>query len=589
MTALVPVTALQHNLRWVGPAPLWPKGGASTSQMRQPALLRFTSDQFVNELTQAIANGTLARHVAAWESARLPPPGTPPPWTPSQGDLPLKLFQPIHGRFYIVAASFVCQQLGLPDHALKVASQERTYFVLRRIASDGSGQEMAWVPDPNAPNDPGKHVWRSLTNPATVDPSEELLPLFPVFVPPTATTPGRRLHAGLIPTSSRETLASAAITTAPPASSDTDPRVFEANARIRDPYVAIIKATAQVANNYSPPGTAAATTANDPTIAPMAQASALLMLDLAEILEKYVPDVYKAITKQPGASAPTSGASGALYTTLHESVADTRHGVTWEEAIYAAWQAAAAMDKAGTSLPTMSATFNLFYANESLVGSGSDPTNPASYVPLDPTISASPLLEPATLGKQLENAIVANSAPFNPPDQVVGTAVVPKLDGAARYVVRCVFQRCALKRAQFGALFPPIVSDPTQAFEIAPFFDTDAPARTIRIPMPSDTSPSALRKFPKSVGFLLSPQLQKQLCQVSDLSSILKGQLGGPCLNVGEICCFSIPIITIIAMILMMMIAILLNFVFWWLPFLKICFPVPTVAALSPATEPEEA
>ena len=41
------------------------------------------------------------------------------------------------------------------------------------------------------------------------------------------------------------------------------------------------------------------------------------------------------------------------------------------------------------------------------------------------------------------------------------------------------------------------------------------------------------------------------------------------------ICSFSIPIITICAMIVLFIFVILLNIVFFWMPFLKICFPLP--------------
>ena len=46
-------------------------------------------------------------------------------------------------------------------------------------------------------------------------------------------------------------------------------------------------------------------------------------------------------------------------------------------------------------------------------------------------------------------------------------------------------------------------------------------------------------------------------------------------LNFSVICSFSIPIITICALILLMILVSLLNIVFWWKPFFKICFPVP--------------
>jgi hypothetical protein len=41
------------------------------------------------------------------------------------------------------------------------------------------------------------------------------------------------------------------------------------------------------------------------------------------------------------------------------------------------------------------------------------------------------------------------------------------------------------------------------------------------------------------------------------------------------ICSLSIPIITICALILLLIIVNLLNIVFWWLPYFKICFPIP--------------
>ena len=49
----------------------------------------------------------------------------------------------------------------------------------------------------------------------------------------------------------------------------------------------------------------------------------------------------------------------------------------------------------------------------------------------------------------------------------------------------------------------------------------------------------------------------------------------GEPLDLGLICSFSIPIITICALIVLMIFVILLNIVFWWLPFFRICFPVP--------------
>ena len=64
------------------------------------------------------------------------------------------------------------------------------------------------------------------------------------------------------------------------------------------------------------------------------------------------------------------------------------------------------------------------------------------------------------------------------------------------------------------------------------------------------------------------------------LNGIQKGMLKGDPpggdgdFDLGHICSFSLPIITLIAFILLMIIAVLLNIIFWWLPLLKICFPL---------------
>jgi hypothetical protein len=62
---------------------------------------------------------------------------------------------------------------------------------------------------------------------------------------------------------------------------------------------------------------------------------------------------------------------------------------------------------------------------------------------------------------------------------------------------------------------------------------------------------------------------------VSDGKSALKGDLGSESsFNLGELCSFSIPIITLCAFIVLMIFLSLLNLIFWWLPLLRICLPL---------------
>jgi len=45
--------------------------------------------------------------------------------------------------------------------------------------------------------------------------------------------------------------------------------------------------------------------------------------------------------------------------------------------------------------------------------------------------------------------------------------------------------------------------------------------------------------------------------------------------SIGMICSISIPIITICALIILMIMISLLDLIFRWLPFFILCFPVP--------------
>ena len=153
-----------------------------------------------------------------------------------------------------------------------------------------------------------------------------------------------------------------------------------------------------------------------------------------------------------------------------------------------------------------------------------------------------------------------------------------------------------------GPLDPPVLSGPTAAFQMAGFFDPDAPARPIRIALPIDTTPAGLRKFDKNTVFMISDALCGQIQRMrgitfgdlvlsvlpwpfhKDLSS--KVPKMGPCktgggVELGMMCTLSIPIITICALILLMIIVLLFDFIFKWIPLFIMCFPLPKFKAKS--------
>jgi hypothetical protein len=160
------------------------------------------------------------------------------------------------------------------------------------------------------------------------------------------------------------------------------------------------------------------------------------------------------------------------------------------------------------------------------------------------------------------------------------------------FVIRCVYLRPGC-----GPLQDDVVSERTDPFLLAGFFDPDAPARPIRIGLPIDTTPAGLRKFDRNTALVISDTLCGQIARLKGLTlgdlirTVLpwplhkdldlpdKGPCGGAGASFGMICSLSIPIITLCALILLMVMVSLLDFIFRWLPFFILCFPVPGMRA----------
>ncbi|MCP4378549.1 MAG: hypothetical protein GY794_20530 [bacterium] len=159
----------------------------------------------------------------------------------------------------------------------------------------------------------------------------------------------------------------------------------------------------------------------------------------------------------------------------------------------------------------------------------------------------------------------------------------------AWFVVRCVYER-----PRCGPLFPALVSEATRVFQMAPFFDPDAPTRPVRIPMPVDISPAGLRKYKKNTAFVISDMLCGKIKKIRKITlgdlvlSVLPWPFHkdlpnpgdtGPCESNGNsfgmICSLSIPIVTLCALILLMIMVALFDLFFRWIPFLFICLPIP--------------
>ncbi len=129
---------------------------------------------------------------------------------------------------------------------------------------------------------------------------------------------------------------------------------------------------------------------------------------------------------------------------------------------------------------------------------------------------------------------------------------------------------------------PRIVwSASSNPFTIAPWYEaSDAPPP--RIDLPDVLDPQSLRSLKPNVTFQVPARLHKLLNNTPE--DLLKGKdskgTGGP--DLPWLCGFNIPIITICAFILLNVVLGLLNLIFWWLFFVKICIPFPRKRASPP-------
>ena len=115
----------------------------------------------------------------------------------------------------------------------------------------------------------------------------------------------------------------------------------------------------------------------------------------------------------------------------------------------------------------------------------------------------------------------------------------------------------------------------SELFRVAAPFDPNA-SRPSAIPMPSL---SDLRSGLAKGASMITPPDTFNLLNALNLKKgasedvLPKDEPGG--IGIQWICSFSLPVITLVAMILLMIMISLLNIIFFWLPWVKICLPFP--------------
>ncbi len=713
-----------HPIQWQAPQPLWarfgatPAGAASAADQQRPAILRFASDDFMEQMLGALARDpssidALVARPETWRSPmaeqtdlieRTPIPriaqtgirkllGKKPKAsvaaTTHEADdphaqaqtlkLPLKLYQPAHQRYYLVASSLICGLPGLPERAVVPGATEQVNYVIRRLLPETPGnagdlKEFAYVK-----NAQGGRWQRVNDAAAQFVAGEELLPVFPLTYRDDAAH-ARTLWGGFVPVGRREELISASVDRAaaptfaagqrqlltnaePPAKRKSKlARVTQFQMEVAEPWKNLIRSSYKTIESFATPdleGEPESAAAKYKRIfdfnLQQQNVSWLILLDFADFLSLHLPDVWTAIeNNDPGplAQSPNSNDRKVLYAWLGTAempnalknalqlTVDLKAALAWPEAKTelrapesSLRHALKAMRAPGVREKLERMELNYINHKESLnhsdwpdfhfvlagLNTAYSPDGPFKYLdlagalssdeftpdPEKPTVKNPQPSMPLTavqqrerlgtdvdrltalVGRALEESMEVGAPPL-PFALQLKNALAADPGDPGWFVARFVYTR-----RDCGPLHPPVLSAPTQKFQLASFFDPDAPARPIRISLPMDTSPAGLRKYSKNTAFVLSDMLCGQVQRAKGLGFIdlvlsvlpwpfhkdLDLGAGGSCktgeINIGMICSLSIPIVTICALILLMIIVSLLDFIFRWMPYFIMCFPIP--------------
>lgn len=571
---------MAHDIEWYSPAPFWAKRleNGTRTQLQEPVLLGFERDDFMTAFQRTLSEtpNALPDWTAQWEehSAREGRTGRP---DDVSDEAPIPLYQPVHKRHYLVTASLVCRTRGLPDRAVDTANDESAAFVLRRLvpeADSDSYSEYRWVTGTEeskggqrGAKTPG--VWERVTNETDVPDREERHSMFPQSYDPKSpmeAMKGRRfLWSGLIPVAQRDAYETAQIEDAPNAeaggSVPEDPRRVEFDTYVVQPFQTLRESL------YDNSGYA-----DDlPDSADVRDTLLFAWLDFWTFLEDHLPTVAEAVTKDRFPKSTGDAERGrertALFRTLNSLSFQSELGTLGTTAAEILRNVSEQADQiAAGNLDAVLAADEL----PVLVPDADEEEGGVAAV-LNTLLHPSTRSDPDAAPEFQKKVVAALAPPETGSDGSQGVQI-PTADPTTggTYVVRCLYERPQCPD-------PLVVSERSAPFRMASFFDSNAPARDVNITLPS-ASLSDLRASSQSVTMTLTTELRNQVERVQDLTleELQDGEGGSsPGHNIGMICSLSIPIITICALVLLIIIVTLLNIVFWWLPFFKICFPLP--------------
>ncbi len=565
--------------------------------------------------------------------------------TVAETNLALKLYQSTHQRFYLVTASLLKNTTGIPDHAINLGKSEKTSFVVRRLVPPQNQKkqqnpdnfqqwdEYAFVPGQSGGQWQYLGQYNEGASRALLS-GEERLPMFPLNYAD-ACCHDRTIHSGLIPVGKREVWMAGSVGNSLSGTTTGSSRAqLQFQIEVGAPWKTLISQAQnkQDALQRSVAGVETSGDASEETDRAyrterdaIQTASWYILLDLAHFLQRHVAPVWAVIQGRQNIGSlnvlqqqfyqvvASIEMSNALRKKLVElprklilqgmSCSDAPIRYCKDDVKVSLIDALKAIDAWQDRLESVENEFVRYLADDT-ANTVDENWPDFLFAFADPQLLA-PLPDKNLLvfadftglsGVDLQHAqvdalakLIGKMLPASSSNEDVFSQQ-PVLDQRdAWFVIRCVYERPGC-----GPLFPALLSQPTQAFQLAAFFDPDAPARPIRIPMPVDVSPAGLRKFKKNTAFVISDMLCGKIKKIRKITlgdlvlSVLPWPFHkdlpnpgdtGPCqkngIGFGMICSLSIPIVTLCALILLMIMVSLFDLFFRWIPYFIMCLPIP--------------
>ncbi len=554
---------------------------------------------------------------------------------------PLKLYQAAHKRHYLVVSHLLCQKPGLPERSINKSKRQSVSMVVRRLlpnsdtmdtttyangpiwnpatASFPDWMEMAWIAG-NTPN------WQETWQNDRLVSGEDRLGISQANYKDVNEQP-RRLLMGTIPLGRRETYQGANVQTASASTTESvDQRRLLFRSQVTGPWMELLESvygpTGEFPDSFFAYDDSGNTYPISGTNLELAEAqlrsrvqvsSWFLLLELFQFLKLYGSDTICHTLDQAPGTVPTDDHSPEANLALW--LWNTKSWNNFSSLYFGvAPNLLDAIRKAGSFQDRLD---NAWITQDSISVPRNDYTFPEPYQDLpDPEVTGWPnflflLTDPefGTFPPSPAPPNLSNPASFydnfsirlNYLLELVADCLKPgttgpdpssakNLPGDTRegwYVVRMV-----LEHPECLAEHPEILSEPTTPFQMASYYDSDAPARPIKIGLPIDPTPAGLRKFDRNTVL----QLSDLMCShASRMKRITFGNLvlsvlpwpfhkklprpgKGKCEtgdSRGMMLVMSIPIITICALIILMIMVALLDIVFKWLPLFMFWIPVP--------------